>query len=80
MVQVAPTSEGEVAAAVAEAVDPWLTRPEVAGRLKIPAKTLAEWASQKKGPPFTKIGRWARYRLSDVIAWEQRQATGGDIA
>lgn len=76
-----PTSEEELAAAVAHAVhDYWLTRPEVGKRLKVPPKTLAQWASQKKGPPFTKIGRWTRYRLSDVIAWENRQFTGGDAA
>ena len=77
MVQLMPTTDEELAVAVAEAVGAWLTRPEVAERLKIPPKTLAEWASQKKGPPFTKIGRFSRYRLSEVIAWEQRQATGG---
>jgi hypothetical protein len=78
-VQDMPTSEEQVAAG--EAVDDrWLTRVELAQRLKIPEKTPAEWASQKKGPQFSKFGRWARYRLSDVIAWENRQATGGGAA
>jgi hypothetical protein len=79
-VRAMPTSEEQMAAAAAAAVDRWLTRPEVAERIKIPPKTLAEWASQKKGPPFSKFGRWTRYRLSDVIAWENRQLTGGDAA
>jgi hypothetical protein len=30
--------------------DYWLTRPEVGKRLKVPPKTLAQWASQKKAP------------------------------
>jgi hypothetical protein len=29
--------------------DYWLTRPEVAERLKVPYKTLDQWASQNKG-------------------------------
>lgn len=53
--------------------DYWLTRPEVAIRLKLPPKTLAEWSSQGRGPRFAKIGRFCRYKLSDVIAWEEAQ-------
>jgi hypothetical protein len=64
---------------VAEALgETWLTREELAHRWKLPPKTLAQWASQHKGPPFTKIGRWCRYRLSDVVTWENCQATGGE--
>ncbi|QII05912.1 helix-turn-helix domain-containing protein [Rhodococcoides fascians A25f] len=58
----------------------WLTRDETATRLKIPRKTLAQWASQGRGPRFSKIGRFARYKLVDVIAWEDAQATGGEGA
>lgn len=54
----------------------WLTRQEVADRLKVPAKTLAQWASQGKGPQFAKIGRFARYKTSDVIDWENAQFGG----
>ena len=53
--------------------DYWLTRPEVGERLKVPVKTLAQWASQGKGPRYASIGRHARYRLSDLIAWENEQ-------
>ena len=60
--------------------DHWLTRPEVGERLRVPAKTLAVWASQKKGPRYALIGKHARYRLSDVIAWENAQFSGGDAA
>lgn len=60
--------------------DYWLSREEVAGRVKVPVKTLAEWASRGKGPRFYKIGRYARYKMSDLIAWEEAQATGGDAA
>ncbi|WP_231951374.1 helix-turn-helix domain-containing protein [Nocardia terpenica] len=53
----------------------WLTREELAARLKVPAKTLAAWAARKprKGPRYAMVGRYARYRLADVIAWEDAQ-------
>jgi len=55
----------------------WLTRPEVAERLKVPEKTLAQWAYQGRGPKYSLLGRHARYRLSDLVAWENEQSTGG---
>ncbi|MBF6393327.1 helix-turn-helix domain-containing protein [Nocardia farcinica] len=56
--------------------DYWLTRKEVADRLKVPTKTLAQWAFKGTGPRYAKIGRFARYRLADVEAWENQQITG----
>lgn len=60
--------------------DCWLTRPEVGERLKVPVKTLAQWASRGEGPPYSRFGRHCRYRLSNVIAWESKQFSGGDAA
>lgn len=60
--------------------DPWLTRSEIAERLQIPEKTLAQWASQRKGPPYRRFGRHTRYRLSECIAWENSQTAGGGAA
>jgi len=57
--------------------DRWLTRPEVSQRMQIPVKTLAQWASQGKGPKYHKFGGHVRYRLSDVAAWEASQLVGG---
>ncbi len=57
--------------------DIWLTRPEVSERIRVPVTTLAQWASNGRGPRFSKFGRHARYRLSDVIDWENAQLTGG---
>lgn len=56
---------------------PWLTRDEVAARLRVAPKTLAQWAHQHKGPPFGKFGKHVRYRITDVEAWEQAQIIGG---
>ena len=53
--------------------DQWLTRQDLADRWKKPKSTLNVWASKKIGPPYALFGRAARYRLSDVIAWEQAQ-------
>lgn len=64
------------AAAVAPAADPWLTRMEVADRIRVPRKTLAQWAHQGKGPKYARFGRHCRYRLSDVIDWESKQFSG----
>jgi predicted DNA-binding transcriptional regulator AlpA len=46
---------------------------ELATRLGVPVKTLAEWASKGTGPRYAKFGKHVRYRLSDVIAWENDQ-------
>lgn len=51
----------------------WLTRPEVAARLRVPVTTVAQWASQGRGPRFAKIGRFTRYALADVLEWEAAQ-------
>lgn len=53
--------------------DAWLSTDEVAARLKIPAKTLAVWASTNRGPKYARIGRYRRYRFSDLLLWEQEQ-------
>ena len=63
----------EVTAMDESAEDRWLSRPELATRLGVPVKTLAEWASKGTGPRYAKFGKHVRYRLSDVIAWENDQ-------
>jgi hypothetical protein len=57
----------------------WITRSELSDREKVPAATLAQWASQGKGPKYARFGRHVRYRLSDVIAWENEQFVGGAV-
>lgn len=57
---------------------PWLTRPEVAKRLRVAPATMAEWAMKGIGPRYARFGKYARYRLADVIDWEEKQLKGGD--
>ncbi|MEV0337039.1 helix-turn-helix domain-containing protein [Nocardia sp. NPDC050717] len=35
----------------------WLSTAELAARLKIPVKTLANWAASGAGPRFARMGR-----------------------
>lgn len=55
----------------------WLTRQEVADRLRLPVKTLAEWACKGTGPPYRKFGRHTRYDERDLEAWEDDQDPDG---
>lgn len=49
----------------------YLRRAEVAARLKIDQKTLANWASKGIGPPVERLGgRLVRYELGLLLAWE----------
>lgn len=56
----------------------WLTRKELAARWKMPPATLAQWAHGRRGPRYGLFGRHVRYRLSDVIAWEEAQLDAKD--
>jgi predicted site-specific integrase-resolvase len=52
---------------------PILTNQETAERLRVPLQTLAVWRMNGYGPRFFKAGRYVRYRLEDVEAWEREQ-------
>ncbi|MEV0538394.1 helix-turn-helix domain-containing protein [Nocardia salmonicida] len=60
--------------------DFWFSTQEVSQRLQIPEKTLANWASLGKGPRFARMGRYRRYRFSDLLAWEEAQIDLGKSA
>jgi predicted DNA-binding transcriptional regulator AlpA len=47
-----------------------LTVEDLARREGVPVQTVYGWNKTGTGPRFMKIGRYARYRLADVIAWE----------
>jgi predicted DNA-binding transcriptional regulator AlpA len=42
----------------------------LAEREGVPLDTVYRWNRLRIGPRYMKIGRHVRYRLADVIAWE----------
>ncbi|WP_395105270.1 helix-turn-helix transcriptional regulator [Actinomadura sp. SCN-SB] len=56
-----------------------LTIEDLAERFGVPVRTVYSWNSEGTGPRYMKIGRHARYKLADVIAWENERyaETGG---
>ncbi len=51
---------------------PWLTIDEIAERYQVPVATVRYWRHLGTGPKAVRIGRFVRYRLADVLAWEQK--------
>lgn len=55
-------------------IDAYLTRAQVAHRLQLATKTLANWASIGKGPRCIRLaGVRVRYPSEDYFAWERTQ-------
>lgn len=50
-----------------------LGMPELAEYLGVPLQTVRRWRVTNYGPPGFTVGRYVRYRLADVLAWEQAQ-------
>lgn len=74
------TSEAAESGAAAESGGPnraarrgHLSPEQLAEREGVPVTTIYQWRSRRTGPPGFKVGRHVRYRLADVIAWEERQ-------
>lgn len=55
------------------AQDRLCTPEEVADRLVVSAKTLANWRSSGVGPAYARIGGRVRYRDADIAAWIDAQ-------
>jgi predicted DNA-binding transcriptional regulator AlpA len=49
---------------------PHLTVEDLARREGVPVQTVYGWNKTGTGPKFMHIGRYVRYRLADVLAWE----------
>lgn len=61
-------------------MDTLLTETDVAKHFGITTRTLQVWRKTGTGPQFLDVGRGTiRYRPSDVLAYEKRRATGGEI-
>lgn len=57
-----------------------LTINELADRLGVPVQTIYHWNKYGTGPAYMKLGVHCRYRLADVIAWEQSRLVGAKSA
>jgi predicted DNA-binding transcriptional regulator AlpA len=53
-----------------------LSPAQLAEREGVPLETVYDWNKKRTGPKFMKIGRHCRYRLADVIAWEEARLVG----
>ena len=51
-------------------MDKNLTIGDLAEREGVPENTVYQWNSKGTGPRYIRVGRHVRYRLPDVIAWE----------
>jgi predicted DNA-binding transcriptional regulator AlpA len=49
-----------------------VTEKEAARFLSMSFRTLQSWRSERKGPPYLKLGRSIRYRMSDLLAWTEK--------
>jgi predicted DNA-binding transcriptional regulator AlpA len=56
--------------------DRHLTIAELADRERVPVNTVRKWNAARTGPRFMKIGRYVRYRLTEVLAWEDSRTSG----
>jgi len=57
--------------------DKHLSPEELAERYGLSVETIYGWNKTRTGPRFMKIGRHCRYRLADVIAWENSRTIAG---
>lgn len=76
-----------VALALREALDAretqqpieWLDTPRAARHLGVSIGRLEVWRCHGGGPPYSKIGRIVRYKVSELDAWMRRhRACEGD--
>lgn len=53
---------------------PLATVEQVAEYCGVPIATVYQWSYRKTGPRTLKVGRYLRYRWSDVDTWLDQQA------
>lgn len=57
-----------------------LTEQDVAARYQLTTRTIRNWKDKGIGPASIRLGdNTLRYRLADVLAYEERGSTGGVI-
>lgn len=61
-------------------VQPLMTLNEVAEYLRVPPTTLYVWRTRGVGPTGRRVGRYVRYRSTDVDRWLDEQASDSNPA
>lgn len=77
-----PIQDGDSKSYDQETAQTFLTETSLAKRWLISIKKLQSDRIASRGVPYTKIGRLVRYRLSDVVAYEnsgRRQNTSQEL-
>lgn len=52
---------------------------EAAAFLSKPPRTLENWRQRGYGPRYVKAGRSVRYRLADILAWQEHSLKGSTV-
>lgn len=55
-----------------------LTPQDLAARVGVPVATVYNWRTSGYGPRGFRVGKYLRYRLADVEAWEDAQVAAED--
>jgi len=53
--------------------DEFLSIADLAAYLGVPVATIYRWRHQRQGPLGYRIGRYVRYRTSDIERWLEAQ-------
>ncbi|WP_147164031.1 helix-turn-helix transcriptional regulator [Pararhodospirillum oryzae] len=50
-----------------------ITTDQLAARLGVTTRTVMRWRVERFGPPYLRLGRSIRYRLDDILQWENNR-------
>jgi len=56
--------------------DQHLSPADLARRENVSVETVYAWNRDGTGPRYMRIGKHARYRLTDVLSWENNRYVG----
>lgn len=57
--------------------DKHLSPAELAERESVSVETVYQWNRKASGPRYMRVGVHVRYRLTDVLAWEESRFVAG---
>jgi predicted DNA-binding transcriptional regulator AlpA len=57
---------------------PLLNEIELSELLSISLAAIRKWRTERRGPPYLKLGACVRYRLADVEAWLASRPVRGE--